>query len=130
MSAIQQLSDDPRERRGAERLPVAGTVTVIFGRGEGVLIDLSQRGARIRHASPVRRGATARISFEWERQRFSATAEVLAARVISLGAGPSYESRVRFIAVDPQSENVLAAALEDIAGRNVRRWVANLRGWS
>lgn len=130
MSAIQQLSDDPRERRGAERLRVSGTVTVIFGRGEGVLIDLSQRGARIRHSSPVRRGATARISFEWQRQRFSATAEVLAARVISLGSGPSYESRVRFIAVDPESESVLAAALDDIAGRNVRRWVANLRGWS
>jgi len=130
MSAIQQLSDDPRERRVAERLRVGGAVTVIFGRGEGVLIDLSQRGARIRHSTPVRRGTSARISFEWERRRFSATAEVLAARVISLGAGPSYESRVRFTAVDPESENVLAAALEAIAGRNVRRLVANLRGWS
>lgn len=130
MSAIQQLPDDPQERRGAERLRIAGTVPVIFGRGDGVLIDLSRRGARIRHSTPVRRGASVRISFEWERMRFSATAEVLAARVISLGTGPSYESRVRFISVEPDSEGVLAAALDDLAGRDVRRWVANLRGWS
>ena len=130
MSAIQQLPDDPQERRGAERLRITGTVPVIFGRGHGVLIDLSRRGARIRHSAPVRRGASARISFEWERLRFSATAEVLAARVISLGTGPSYESRVRFISIDPDSEGVLATALDDIAGRDVRRWVANLHGWS
>lgn len=130
MSAIQQTPDESHDRRGAERLRVADTVAVIFGRGEGVLIDLSQRGARIRHSTPVRRGASARISFEWDRMRFSATAEILAARVISLGAGPSYESRVRFTAIDPSSERVLAKALEDIARQNVRRWVANLRGWN
>jgi hypothetical protein len=62
--------------------------------------------------------------------RFSATAEVLAARVISLGNGPSYESRVRFISVDAGSDTVLAAALDGIAGRDMRRWVANLRGWN
>ena len=95
-----------------------------------MLIDFSRRGARIRHSSPVRRGATARMSFEWEQMRFSATPEVLSARVISLGAGTSYESRVRFIAVDPESENVLATVLDGIAGREVVRWVANLRGWS
>jgi hypothetical protein len=130
MSAIQPLTDDSQDRRRAERLRVAGTIAVIFGRGQGVLIDLSQRGARIRHSSPVRRGASARLSFEWERLRFSATAEVLAARVISLGAGPSYESRVRFTAIEPDSESVLAVALAGIAGQNVRRWVANLRGWN
>jgi hypothetical protein len=134
MSAIEQFpiqhSADSQERRRAERLRVAGTITVIFGRGEGVLIDLSQRGARIRHSTPVRRGTSARISFEWERMRFSATAEVLAARVISLGAGPSYESRLRFTAIDPSSETVLAGALEGIARQNVRRWVANMQGWN
>jgi hypothetical protein len=129
MSAIQQLPD-PRERRRAERLAVNTTIDVFFGRGPGVLVDLSQSGARIRHSSPVQRGASARISFEWERRRFSATATVLAARVISLGAALSYESRVHFSAVSPESEQVLAAALESMTGSNVRRWVANLHGWS
>lgn len=130
MSAIQQMPDDARERRGAERLAVAEPVPVIFGRGQGMLVDLSQTGARIRHSSPVQRGAAARFTFEWEKRRFSATATVLASRVISLGAGLSYESRVRFSALEAESESVLAQALDSLAGRAVRRWVANLRGWN
>lgn len=130
MSAIQPLSDDLRERRRAERLSIAGTIPVFFGRGEGVLIDLSQTGARVRHSVPVRRGTSVRISFEWQRRRFAATATILAARMVSLGAGPSYESRVHFTAIDPDAERVLAAALDALEGSNVRRWVANLHGWN
>lgn len=130
MSAIQQLSVDTRDRRRAERLLVAGTVNVIFGRGAGVLVDLSQRGARIRHSAPVRRGASVRISFESAHARFAANAEVLAARVVSLGTGPSYESRVRFTSLDAASQRVLATAIEELTGRDLRRWVANLKGWS
>lgn len=130
MSAIQTLTDDPRERRTAERLRVSGIVSVVFGRGEGILVDLSRTGARIRHSAPVRRGTTARFSFEWNRRRFSATAEVLAARVISLGTGPSYESRIRFTSIDPAAVDVLVKAIDDMTERDVRRWVANLQGWN
>lgn len=130
MSAIQQLSVDPGNRRRAERLLVAGTVNVIFGRGSGVLVDLSHHGARIRHSAPVRRGASVRISFESAHARFSADAEVLAARVIGLGTGPSYESRIRFTSLDAPSERVLATAIEELTERDIRRWVANLKGWS
>jgi hypothetical protein len=130
MSALESLPLEMQNRRRAERLRVAGSIAVIFGRGEGVLIDLSQRGARIRHHSPARRGSTVRISFEWERVRFSANAEVLASRIVSLGEGPSYESRVRFTSLDAGSDVALAQALEGIAERDMRRWVANMRGWS
>jgi hypothetical protein len=128
VSALEQLPYE--NRRASERLRVAGAIAVFFGRGEGMLVDLSPHGARIRHFAPVRRGASVRVSFEWEGARFSATAEVLASRVIRLGLGPSYESRVRFTTVDEQSESVLSAVLDGIAGRTTRRWVANLRGWS
>ena len=120
----------PAVAQDAPQFSLAGSVAVIFGRGEGRLIDLSQRGARIRHSAPVRRGAAVRVSFEWQHARFSATTEVLSSRVISVGAGPSYESRIRFTFVDDESERVLAIALEEIAGRTTRRWVANLHGWS
>lgn len=129
MSAIQQVSVDHHERRGGERLRVAGTVNVIFGRGTGVLVDLSESGARIRHSVAMRRGTSVRISFESEHARFSANAEVLAARVISIGNGPSYESRVRFTSLDAESRRVLATAIEELTGRDIRRWVANLKGW-
>jgi PilZ domain len=130
MSALEQLPLDSHNRRAHERLRLSDNVSVVFGRGDGVLVDLSVRGARIRHYAPVRRGASVRVSFEWERYRFSSTAEVLASRMISLGVGPSYESRVRFTSIDADSEAVLVTALEGIHGRDVRRWVANLRGWN
>jgi hypothetical protein len=130
MSAIEQFPLDTLNRRATERLRIKSTVAVIFGRNEGVLVDLSRHGARIRHAGAVRRGSSVRVSFGWERSRFSATAEVLASRVIGLGAGPSFETRVRFTSFDGPSEAVLAQAMEGIAGRDVRRWVENLRGWN
>lgn len=129
MIEVQQLSVHRQERRLVERLRVASTVSVIFGRGAGVLVDLSQRGARIRHSAPVRRGAAVRVSFESAHARFSANAEILASRVIGLGTGPSYESRVRFTSLDAISERALAKAIDEIAGRDIRRWVANLKGW-
>jgi hypothetical protein len=80
----------------------------------------------------VRRGATVRITFEWERARFSASAEVVGSRVVSIGSAQqptTYESRLRFLAVPPDAERVLSRTLDALAGRNMRRWVANLRGW-
>jgi hypothetical protein len=130
MSALAQASLD---RRTAPRLRVADPLPAIIGRGAGLLVDLSERGAKIRHTATVVRGSTVRISFAWSGWRFSANAEVLASRVVSLGSsqngGTTYESRMRFIAVSPENEDVLQRALEEIAGRDMRRWVANLRGW-
>ena len=130
MSALEQLPLQNQNRRQAERQRVDGTIAVIFGRGEGILVDLSQRGARVRHRAPVRRGAEVRLSFGWNGARFTANAEVLASRMIAIGNGPSYESRVRFTSIAMESETVLASMLEELARRNMRRWVANLRGWS
>lgn len=130
MSALSQASLD---RRTAPRLRLADPVPAIIGRGAGLLVDLSERGAKVRHTATVLRGSTVRISFAWGGQRFSANAEVLASRVVALGSGKdggtTYESRMRFIAVSPECEDVLQRALEEIAGRDMRRWVANLRGW-
>jgi hypothetical protein len=129
MSALEQGSVGS-ERRNGRRFRLSKTVAVVIGRGDGVLIDLSTHGARIRHSSPVRRGAIMRLSFEWDRARFFANAEILASRVVSLGTSASYESRVRFTEVDARSQAVLARMLEEIVDRDVRRWVANLRGWN
>lgn len=130
MSVTEGFSHHRPERRRVQRLRIEGTIGINFGRGEGLLVDLSRWGARVRHAAQVRRGTTVRISFEWQRMRFAAHAEVLAARVISLGTGLSYESRVRFTTIDEQSDSVLALALKGITQRNVRRWIANLNGWN
>jgi hypothetical protein len=132
MSALEQGSNEMHDRRSAPRLRIAGTIPALIGRGTGFLIDLSERGAKIRHSTMVRRGATVRIAFDWERTRFSASAEVVGSRVVSTGHAEQptmYESRLRFLAVTPEAGRVLARALDALAGRDMRRWVANLRGW-
>ena len=130
MSALEQGSPHS-DRRISPRLRVGGTHPVIIGRGEGVLMDLSDRGARVRHFAATRRGETVRLTFGWEGERFTAQAEVLASRVISLGtgAGTTFESRLRFLCMDGGSPTVLQSALAGIRAREMRRWVSNLRGW-
>jgi hypothetical protein len=132
MSALEQGSNEMHDRRSTPRLRVAGTIPALIGRGTGFLIDLSERGAKIRHSTMVRRGATVRIAFDWERARFSASAEVVGSRVVSIGNAEQpamYESRLRFLAVTPEAARVLSRTLDSLAGRDMRRWVANLRGW-
>jgi hypothetical protein len=129
MSALEQGTSLGADRRVATRLRISGTVGVLIGRGEGVLVDLSATGARVRHRTLVRRGAVVRVSFDGGERRFSASAEVLASRVVSLGDGTTYESRLRFTALDPASAEALSTALESLAGRDMRRWVDNLHGW-
>jgi len=131
-AALENVTLNGAERRIASRLRIGGTVGIRIGRGEGVLVDISEHGARVRHQTLVVRGARVRVSFDDDDRRFSASAEVLASRVISLGAvdGTTYESRLRFTGIDAESAAVLALTLESLAGRDIRRWVANLRGWS
>jgi hypothetical protein len=129
MSALEQGSLD---RRTAPRLRVAGAIPALIGRGNGALVDLSARGAKVRHSTMIRRNSVVRLSFEWQGKRFSASAEVLSSRVVSLGRGDTptmYESRLRFTSVTPEADRVLEQVLDALAGREMRRWVANMRGW-
>jgi hypothetical protein len=130
MSALEYVSTD---RRNATRIRIAGEVPVLIGRGQGVLMDLSERGAKIRHRTAVLRGSTVRISIEWKGTRFSANAEVLASRVVTLGdndgGGTTFETRLRFAPLDRDASHALTGMLDDVSGIDVRRWVANLRGW-
>lgn len=128
MSAIE---DTVPERRRAPRLELNGEIPALIGRGEGVLIDLSATGVRLRHAAVVQRGTLVRVSFECGGGRVGATAEVLSSRVVSLGGtATTYDSRLRFVVFDPGAKEALAQELASIETRNVRRWIANLRGWS
>lgn len=124
MSALEPGSIVQIERRRSPRLRIAGTIPAHIGRGEGVLLDVSERGAKIRHSTMVRSGATIRIGFEWERARFSASAEVLASRLVSLGderTPAMYESRMRFLIVDAAASQMLARTIDAMVRPGVRR---------
>ena len=128
MSAIEQLA--PAERRQSERLSPANSIRVTVGRGAGIMIDVSRTGMRARHTGAAARGTHLRVTFEWEKERFDATAEVMASRVAILGPSTTFETRLRFTKMSDESRALLELVLAAIRSAELRRWVANLRGWS
>ncbi len=134
MSALEQTPlPSSSDRRRSDRTTLDRVLHALVGRHNGIFVDLSMRGAKIRHASALRRGAATRIGFLWERERFSATAEVLASRVVSLGMregeSATYESRFRFVAMDEGSSALLARVLVAMSNDALRTWVGNLKGF-
>ena len=119
------------DRRNSPRYKPQQPLTTLFGRGRGALLDLSSTGARIRHTSAVERGARVRITFDWKGERFEGIGEVLASRVAGFGTGGTeFESRVRFLPLPAGSSDLLDRALADLGDGDLRKWVANLHGWS
>ena len=118
------------ERRAAERIRPTTPIHVTFGRGGGSVVDLSHGGMRIRHTVAAMRGADVRVSFEWQRERFAAMAEVLASRVVSLGTPTMFDTRLRFKRLGTGSKELLDRVMSAIHRRELRKWIANLRGWS
>ncbi|HEX8172478.1 MAG TPA: PilZ domain-containing protein [Thermoanaerobaculia bacterium] len=130
MSALEQYTPAPAERRIEPRIRVAFRIAAHIGRGDGTLVDLSLHGARVRHTCVAVRGSRLRLAFEWEADRFAATAEVLASRVVSIGGGATtFESRLRFLAFEGRSSELLSRVLDAIENYDLRRWVDNLHGW-
>ena len=138
MSALEQTplpttTDVVDERRVAPRTRIANSVPVFIGRAEGVFVDLSLEGARVRHAVQALRGSNVRVSFEWDGERFACPAEVLASRVVALSNGTratQYESRLRFRLLPETTAQLLRRVMAALANEDVRNWVANLHGWS
>jgi hypothetical protein len=134
MSALEidALPDNPADRRREPRLRLTSAVPTRIGRGAGSLVDISMHGMRVRHSTPAGRGTRVRVSFDWRGERFSANAEVLASRVAALTSdgGTLFESRLRFVDITGEAEEVLDRVLGTIRNRDLRRWVANLRGWT
>lgn len=121
----------PHDRRTSIRFKPAHPLVAIVGRGTGSVIDISLSGARIRHDRAVARGARARIAFDWNGGRFEATAEVLGSRVAGIeGKGTLFESRIRFLSFVGSSAELLERMRESVAKADLRKWVANLRGWN
>jgi len=131
MSALEQLPL-PTNRRGAERTRLTRVLTALVGRHEGVFVDISMRGAKMRHPGGLQRHSMVRIAFAWGRQRFSANAEVLASRIVCLGTRDGepavYESRFRFDSMTPESSELLARVIVAVGNDELRTWVGNLKG--
>jgi hypothetical protein len=126
MSAMETAVD----RRTAERIRPATPIHVTFGRGGGSIVDLSHGGMRIRHTVAAMRGAEVRVSFEWQRERFIAAAVVLASHVAALGTPTMFDTRLRFAPLNRNASELLERVMTAIHSSELRRWIANMQGWS
>jgi hypothetical protein len=121
------------ERRDNPRLQLRMLVPATVGRGDAMLVDVSRRGARLRHFQVTRRGEHVRVRFQWRTTRFCGTAQVLSEKILSLDAGNGsmvYESRVHFVELSPENAAALDTIVEELNTRQMRRWVENLHGWT
>jgi hypothetical protein len=134
MSAIEQLPlPSPADRRRGDRTRLHRVLNALVGRHEGVFVDISLRGAKLRHSGALQCRSTVRIAFEWERQKFAASAEVLASRIVTLGTrdgeAATYESRFRFTSMTDGCIEILSRVIAAVGNEELRTWVGNLKGF-
>lgn len=119
----------PRERRRDRRCRLTVPLPAHLGSVQGVLIDISARGARLHHRKPVKLGVEVRLAFEWPDGPFLALARILSSRLIVAGVEkPEFESRLQFLEVSPQSRKLLERVMNVLTDAQLRRWVENFMG--
>ncbi len=103
------------ERRRFPRFELSMALAARLGRLDGTIINISARGACVRHSRALPRKATVRLTFQIGSQQVSATARVISSRLVSLGRGAAsmaeFESRLALVEVPHVSEYVLARFL-------------------
>ena len=76
------------------------SIPVRLGRKEGLLVEIDDTGARVRHTGALKLGGEVQLSFTAAGEVFAAATRVLACRVVGLGLGEGgstlFESRLRF----------------------------------
>ena len=78
----------------------ATSIPVRIGRKDGLLVEIGEGGARVRHTGPLKLGGEIQLSFTAAGEVFVAASRILACRVVGLGLGeggsPLFESRLGF----------------------------------
>lgn len=73
-------------------------IPVRLGRKEGLLVEIDNAGARVRHSGALKLGGEVQLSFTAAGEVFVASSRVLACRVVGLGLGEGgstlFESRL------------------------------------
>ena len=116
------------ERRQNVRLRVVVPLPARFGRIEGTLVDVSARGARMRHRQPMHPGTESRLIFDWGTQWFNANSRVLSTRLVSASDTHFYESRIQFLELPPASKLTLDQVVTTLRNMVLRKWVGNMMG--
>lgn len=124
-----RLIGRPDDRRSNARVRVAIPLPARFGRIEGTLMDIGERGVRLRHRQPLHPGTETRLIFDWGMSWFNASARVLSSRLlVNAGEAQCYESRIEFVDVPAASKETLDSVLGTVRNTVLRKWVGNLMG--
>lgn len=103
-----------------------------FGPIGVIILDLTEKGARIEHLVYLERGRAQPLRFEWERKVYEATAQVKACKVHRFAAGDDgqtvYQSGLEFTDYAETGEDALRDMTTTIVARSLAEQVANLRG--
>jgi hypothetical protein len=119
----------PDDRRRHERMRLSIPLPARFGRIEGTLTDVSERGARLRHRQPLHPGTETRLIFDWGTSWFNCNARALSTRLVVATEGDQfYESRIQFLEVPPASKQTLAQVEATLRNSQLRKWVGNMMG--
>lgn len=119
----------PDDRRRHERMRLSIPLTARFGRIDGTLTDIGERGARFRHRQPLNPGAENRLIFDWGMAWFNCSARALSTRLVVANDGDQlYESRIQFLEVPLASKQTLEHVEATLRNSQLRKWVGNMMG--
>ena len=117
-----------KERRRDRRVRLTIPLVARIGHTDALVVDLSARGARLRHYKPLKPGTEARLTFDWPGGPLRALARVLASSLIAAAPRSKFESRLQFLEVSPQSKKLLERAIRTLSDAQLRLWIANFMG--
>jgi hypothetical protein len=119
-------------RRRVQRVRLSQPLLGRIGTLQVILIDISLRGARIEHASPLQKDTSTRIVFQWDDQTISAECRVVRSRLERFSTGPdgltAYHSGLEFTNLTDKTNAALKEMLEYFISRALEEQKLNARG--
>jgi PilZ domain len=104
------------DRRRSGRFEPLMQIPARVGRREGVVLNVSHRGARVRHPGSLKPNELVDLAFPYADGQFASRARVLSCRVVPLkdpNGAIVFESRFAFVNPSPEA----MALLEKLLGR-------------
>jgi hypothetical protein len=119
-------------RRRVQRVRLSQPLVGRVGTLQVILIDISLRGARIEHASPLQKDTSTRIIFPWGNQTITAECRVVRSRLERFSTGPdgltAYHSGLEFTHITRETRAALKEMLEHFISRALEEQKLNARG--
>ena len=119
-------------RRRVQRVRLSQPLVGRVGTLQVILIDISLRGARIEHASPLQKDTSTRIVFKWDDHTIATECRVVRSRLERFSTGPdgltAYHSGLEFTNLTEENKATLKEMLEYHISRALEEQKLNARG--